>query len=139
MKKYVLNLLRNQSSSLAINSVFFRKADVAVISEDEFNIVAELNPQLKRELKILSTSKPFLSTTICFTEKLINSPDLVLAKSMKYKVHDTQTGRDILKMYKMKKIIPFQEEYMVNVSELFNKYSALNKKTKTSSKARSKN
>jgi hypothetical protein len=49
---------------------FFSKTDAAVVSEGEFKMSIELNPQIGSQLKIVDSSKPLLYGIICYTDRL---------------------------------------------------------------------
>ncbi|MCX6170478.1 MAG: PhnD/SsuA/transferrin family substrate-binding protein [Ignavibacteriales bacterium] len=111
-----------------ITSVFFKKLDAAIVVEDDYKTVVELNPQVGRELKILASSKPLLLAVVCYTEKEKKSKDFDLLKTTIYNLHETYAGKNFLKIFKMKKLVPFKNEFLTNITELFNDYAAIQSK-----------
>jgi len=53
----------------AVLDLFFGEIDVCIIGLNTFNTMAELNPQIKKKLKIIQQSPPFLKTVTCFNKK----------------------------------------------------------------------
>jgi ABC-type phosphate/phosphonate transport system substrate-binding protein len=117
-----------------ITSVFFKKADAAVVVEDDYKTVVELNPQLGEELKVLTASKPLLLAVTCYTEKEKKSKDLELLKSAVYKLHESASGKNFIKIFKMKRLLPFKNDFLVNVNELFNEYESIQRSKKITNK-----
>ncbi|MBU4317386.1 MAG: phosphate/phosphite/phosphonate ABC transporter substrate-binding protein [Proteobacteria bacterium] len=54
------NLIMRENPAKCILQVFFQQADAALVTEDSFNLACELNPQLRKDCKILSVSPPFI-------------------------------------------------------------------------------
>jgi len=58
--KWPGSLIFKENSAKCILQVFFRQADAALVTEDAFDLACELNPQLRKELKVLTVSPPFI-------------------------------------------------------------------------------
>jgi len=80
--------------------LFFKKADVALINENQFNIAAELNPQLRTNTKILKESEPYL---IFVTALSKNTPALEVKgiKNSLLTMQKTTRGRSALNLLKL--------------------------------------
>jgi phosphonate transport system substrate-binding protein len=123
---------RAASASTVVSSVFFRKTDAAVVVEDEYKTLVELNPQIGKQLKIIAASEPLLFAVACYTGKLKNNPDnLEITKSTIFNMHNTREGKEFFKIFKMKKLIPFKEEYLNSAKNFFDEYTAIIQKQKT--------
>ncbi|NQY23866.1 MAG: hypothetical protein HRT41_07510 [Campylobacteraceae bacterium] len=57
------------------NKVFFNKNYLAVLKKEVYESAIELNPQLKRKIKILHKSKNIFSTYIAFTHKSLTKSE----------------------------------------------------------------
>ncbi|PKL83643.1 MAG: hypothetical protein CVV24_03765 [Ignavibacteriae bacterium HGW-Ignavibacteriae-3] len=119
--------IKGGSPSRIITNVFFKKYDAAVVLESELKIVSELNPQVGKELIVLSESKPMLLAISFYTEKQKKAEDHELLTSAIFKMHETAAGKNFTKLFRMKKFVPFMNEYLDNISELYDEYLASQK------------
>jgi ABC-type phosphate/phosphonate transport system substrate-binding protein len=122
----------HESASKAITSIFFKKADAAVVVEDDYKTIIELNPQLGKEMKVIAISKPLLLSISCYTEKEKNVEKSIrdLMISTTFNLNKNQTGQNFLNIFKMRMLIPFKIDYLRNVTELYNEYESIAKKNK---------
>jgi ABC-type phosphate/phosphonate transport system substrate-binding protein len=99
--------------------VFFGRRDGALIDDSKFQLLAELNPQLKR-LNVVVNSEPFLNGVICFSERGWNSAQErnEMRKTL-LELQDTPAGQQILTLFKAGHLIPFKEEYLQTVQKLY--------------------
>ncbi len=67
------NIRPGAKPSLVILPVFFRQTDACVATRNAFNVMAELNPQLKRQLRIVAVSPPLVPSMTCFRRGLPES------------------------------------------------------------------
>jgi ABC-type phosphate/phosphonate transport system substrate-binding protein len=52
--------------TLVVLPVFFRQADACILTRHGFDVMGEMNPQVKKQLRVLAVSKPMVSTLSCF-------------------------------------------------------------------------
>ena len=69
--KYIFTKKFNQLSS----KVFFNKSNLSVLKKEDYESALELNPQLKKRIKILYKSKTIFSTYIAFTHKSLTKQE----------------------------------------------------------------
>lgn len=60
------NLINVDGPAKAILQIFFRQADAAIVTTGAFELACELNPQLRKDLLILSVSPPFVTSFFIF-------------------------------------------------------------------------
>ncbi len=122
----------HETASKAITSIFFKKTDAAVVVEDDYKTIIELNPQLGKELKVIAISKPLLLAISCYTEKEMQENksmrDLMITTT--FNLQKNQTGQNFLNIFKMRMLIPFKSDYLKNVTDLYNEYESIAKKNK---------
>lgn len=113
-KQYFSEILQTETSNRAIVDLLFKKADIALVNENQFNIAAELNPQLRSNLKILSESEPYL---IFVTALSKNTPtqDIKAIKNSLLTVHKTAKGRSVLNLLKIQ---GFQEISLADIDNV---------------------
>ena len=101
--------------------VFFKKVKAALVSETALNFISELNPQLKRDLKIIYSS-PYLVATIACTNKNVEDPELQkVAYDILLNLHTEPFGRQLLDLFRVEKLIPYKEEYLTEYLKLLEK------------------
>lgn len=131
-KDYAPFLSVVDKSSRAISDVFFNKTDAAVVSEGEFNLSNELNPQIGKQLKIIDSSKPLLYGVICYTDRLQTHKNIGLDEIIDNfcSMHKTKIGKHFLQIFRITQFIPFKDEYMKNSEELYKEFIELSKRKK---------
>ncbi len=121
---YFQSIKKTNKVSSAILPVFFDKFDACIVPLFVYETMAELNPQLKKQLSVLLKSPGFLVTLICMR----NSLDTGIRKSIMRSVDeidDDEEGRQILAIMKTKKIIRYKAGYLRNTEEMYRKYKEL--------------
>lgn len=92
------NLVITENAAKSILQVFFRQADAALVEENAFELACELNPQLKKELALLTLSPPFIPSFFLFLPNYRGKCRRVLEKALT-NVHNTPSGRQILSIF----------------------------------------
>ncbi len=133
-KDYGPFIEQHVKSSQAIMDAFFKKTSAVIVSEKEFNIAKELNPQLGKQFKVIANSKPILYSAICYTEKLKEHKNIDIKELIDSfcTVHNKRLGKHFLQIFKVSQFIPFKDEYMNNTEELYKEFIAVSKRKKKS-------
>lgn len=110
-KKFFSEIQVSEKSNTALVDLFFKKVDAALLSESQFEIAAELNPQIRQKTRVLEASEPYLTFVAALTkgtpEQAANS-----IKNSLLTVNNTTKGRNILSLMKFD---GFKE---INISDL---------------------
>lgn len=112
-------------ASHTILSVFFGENDACIVTTNAYKTMVELNPQIGIKLGILLTSPSFVEGLGCYSNDF-----------MKKKIKDNLTesviafdkypsGKQIYNLLRVKKLLPFKEEYLKSAKELLKKYKAI--------------
>lgn len=112
-------------SSQALLPVFFRQADVCLITRFSYEVMVELNPQLEKDLTYFAVSPEFLTTIICISKKM---GDDIFLKQIRNSIRDLNlepNGQQILTIFKINKLVPFEPIYLENVERLLAEYQQL--------------
>lgn len=99
--------------------VFFKKVDAAVITKESFDVMCELNPNIKKDLHILATSKTLLFGVLSFDTKSKNKEREKYIYDILTTMHNDADGRQFLSLFSLDKIIPYKEEYLSKFMELY--------------------
>ena len=71
-KKKKFNYIYTKKFNYLSNKVFFNKNYISVLKKEDYESALELNPQLKKRIKILYKSKTIFSTYIGFTHRSLS-------------------------------------------------------------------
>lgn len=113
--------------------VFFGSADACVVDRSAFDTMKELNPQIGARLQIMAKSPPFLDSVICVSKAGWDPPD----SSLEYRqdlikalgdLHKELAGQQILTLFKVNQMVPFQDEYLDSVRQLYKNFLQLTRK-----------
>jgi len=103
--------------SQAVLPVFFRQVDACLINSEGFNTMVELNPQLRSDLKLIAKSPACAKSVICVRNGY--KPHLLknLLDSL-LELHTEPKGQQILTIFKVDRLIPFEESYIQSARQL---------------------
>lgn len=111
--QFFSEIVIKDTSNMALVDLYFNKVDAILVNQVQFEVAAELNPQLLQQSKILVASEPYLIFVSALSKE---TPDSVVSvtKEKLLNIHKTAKGRNILRLMKLE---GFQE---VSVKELDN-------------------
>lgn len=105
--------------SAALLPVFFGKKDACMVTQSSFDVMRELNPQIGKDLQELASSELFTDIVICLSHDDWTSDkgkaDLTKALG---ELHLEPAGQQILSLFKINQLIPFEEPYLDSVRKL---------------------
>jgi ABC-type phosphate/phosphonate transport system substrate-binding protein len=115
-----------RSPSAAVLPVFFQQADACLTTQQAFDVVRELNPQIGADLAVLARSQDITSGVIVYR------PDFdVLMKEKISRFLDglekDPRGLQVLKMFRMSKLLRWQPGYARTLEALLAEHDSLNK------------
>jgi phosphonate transport system substrate-binding protein len=107
--------------SEAVHSVFFGAADACVISEQAFQTMVELNPQVGRKLKVIAESPGLVRGMAVYGKAFPKeSRDKILAASGR--LNEYPRGKQILTLFQVDDFHPILEEDLLETRRLFEEY-----------------
>ncbi len=124
--KFFRNVQRVGKPSTAILPVFFGQKDACLVDEPGFEIMKELNPKIGQVLQVVMISEPFVEGMICLKNSGWPAPeykqDLIRALA---ELHTAPAGQQILNLFKVGRMVPFQESQLDAVRKLRAAYDRL--------------
>jgi len=111
-------------TSQAVLPVFFGQRDACVVAKQGFEVMIELNPQIKEKLSVLMTG-PEIVSGIMFLCPGYNPPfkeDLVKALE---DLHLDPKGQQVLMLFKINRLVHCQDGHIIQAREIMEKYRAL--------------
>jgi phosphonate transport system substrate-binding protein len=120
-------------SSRTILPVFFRQVEACLIHRAAFEMMAELNPQIKKDLVVLASSPETIPSITCIRTDYDAERKEALIDALKT-LHEEPRGQQILMLFREDRLVPFKASYLDSVDQLLRKHSSLMKnleKTRT--------
>ncbi|RQW87379.1 MAG: hypothetical protein EHM79_07920 [Geobacter sp.] len=133
IETYFSVVKNTRTTSRGIMPVFFRQADACVVTRHIFDLAAEMNPQIGRELVPIAKMSKLSQGIISVDRRL---PDEVRDKIRQafLTLHDSPDGKQLLLLFQVNKLIPFRPEYLTATEALFAEHQRL--KTRFDQRAR---
>jgi phosphonate transport system substrate-binding protein len=105
-------------------SVFFGNADACIVPEGAFKTMAELNPQIGKQLRIIDSSEEIIWGMSLF-HKDIDEKLKETIKKITYSLKERIRGRQILMLFKFEDIVQLEESSLDTLKILLNEYKTL--------------
>jgi ABC-type phosphate/phosphonate transport system substrate-binding protein len=105
--------------SQAVLPVFFRKRDVCLVDSASYAVMAELNPQISRELQVVASSQPMVDTIICLSRE--GWPNARFRANVIEALAGLQlepAGQQILTLFRSGPLLPHREDHLDTVRQL---------------------
>jgi ABC-type phosphate/phosphonate transport system substrate-binding protein len=115
--------------SQALLPVFFQQADACLINKEGFETMVELNPQLKRDLRVIAQSPAGIVSIICIRSSYKAALRQILIESLQ-DLHVESKGQQILTLFKVEKLIPFEPSYLESARQLVRDHRKLEARVK---------
>lgn len=112
--------------STVVLPVFFGTKDACVIDEPSFKLMGELNPQVASQLQVLVWSQRLADAVICTRESDWPNEDFKkdILDALLHLDEDSD-GRQILTLFKVRKIMPYNPEELDTCRELLARWQAV--------------
>lgn len=111
---------------LAVPPVFFGQADACIVDAVTFDVLCELNPQLRQELRVVATSEPLLTRVLCSRQGM--DPllrDMLLDAATR--MHTQPDGEQILALLQLERPLRYREEHLATVLSLMAEHERLSR------------
>ena len=110
--------------SQAVMPVFFRQADACITTRNFFEVLSELNPQLRRDIMVLKESRPIATGVIAIRKDLsIQKRDALL--EFLENLHQDPLGKQLLTMFRMDRLVPYKHEYLATMEAFLKEHHDL--------------
>jgi ABC-type phosphate/phosphonate transport system substrate-binding protein len=110
-----------QTVKQVVMPVFFRQADACIVTRQVFELSAELNPQLGKQLTAIARIDNLAPGIIVIDRRL---PDDIRQKIRQtlLTLHEAPDGQQLLMLFQVRKLVPFKPEYLKATEALFSEY-----------------
>ena len=96
--EFVGKITRNNKLSKTVLPVFFHQSDACLVTRSGFETMAELNPQVSKQLKIIATSPEVVPSVFCFRADYGPAFKEALFASVR-ELHKTPAGQQVLTIF----------------------------------------
>ena len=108
-------------ASQAILPVFFGQADACLASLNSFEMMAEMNPQLGRHLRILEKSPGFATGVIAVRKDVQNQRRDAMLEALR-EMHTDPKGKQLLTLFRINRLVPFRGEHLAAVDKVIREH-----------------
>jgi ABC-type phosphate/phosphonate transport system substrate-binding protein len=119
--QFFKKVTKDERASKAVLSVFFNQADACIVTTRNFQIMSELNPQIAQALTSIALSPEYLPGLLCFHKEFSLSDREVLEHAT-LGLANTEEGKQVLKLFKTKKVIKVTPAHLETISQLLAQY-----------------
>ncbi len=127
--------IRNISKpSKMILDLFFKKSDACLVDNWTFGTMSELNPQIKKQLKMI-TESPEIVTSVTFFRKAFGENIKRDIKEIASATGKSTYGQQLLMIFKSDDIAKLEASDLDSFKRLYEEYEKLTKQWETSKKA----
>jgi ABC-type phosphate/phosphonate transport system substrate-binding protein len=116
-EKYFEAIELTDKSLPVLLKLYFGQADACIVSEDNLNLAAEMNPQLATSFITLEVSKPILRSVLADRKSKSDENKKLLLDNL-LNLDKSSEGKQILKLFRIDKLLPFKKEYLQNSCEI---------------------
>lgn len=114
---FLKQILEQEKQPGVILDVFFKKTDACVVSENVYETMCALNPQLKNQLRIIQRSPGLCKGLLCLHRDFSSQYRSVLLEGL-IQLGNSGSGSQILKLFGQERLIPFAREQLTGIETL---------------------
>ncbi len=107
-----------QTVKQVVMPVFFRQADACIVTRQVFELSVELNPQLGKQLTAIARIDNLAPGIIVIDRRLPDDIRQKLRQTL-LTLHEAPDGQQMLMLFQVRKLVPFQPEYLKATEALF--------------------
>lgn len=121
----------SEKPSKALLQVFFSQADAALVAAEAFDLACELNPQLRKNLKVLAESPSFIISFFIFPPNAKQDRSTAQLEDAILDLHTTPDGMQVLTVFKSNRIEKYPISVLDSTIEFLERYRLLGSVTTT--------
>lgn len=116
----------SRSYQRSILDLFFKKADIAIVTQKSYDIAIELNPQIAKKVSIFKKTN-ISDAQLGFFRKGLDEKIKKSMRNATNNINSTVKGKQLLSLYKTEKIVETDLNLLKPIRELVSKYNKLKK------------
>lgn len=118
-ENFFKNIVYDYKATNVVLPVFFNKSDAAIVSKSAFNLLCELNPQLRKTLKIIKRSPAIVFGAVSFDGRNNDKERKKFIYDILIDLHKEAYGKQMLDIFMVDRLIPFKDEYWQDYLKLY--------------------
>ena len=118
------SMTRTSKVSGAVLPLFFGKADATLVTESGFLMMCEMNPQVRKKMRVLAKSRPLIPAVMCF-RKEFNSPEARPVIAALRDLDSTLAGEQVLTLFRSEGLQEMGREALQITAEFYREVEAL--------------
>ena len=122
INSYFSSVKETRTAAKVVMPVFFRQADACVVTRQVLDLTSELNPQISRDLTIISR-KGKLSQGVIAVDRRLSEENKEQLRQAFLSLHKTPEGEQLLMLFKVRKLVSITPGYMKATESLYAEYS----------------
>ena len=122
--------MMTDNPSKSVMQVFFKQADAALVTMGAFDLVCEMNPQVKKNLRVLSVSQPFVAVGFIFNPAF-QGPIRDQVEKAVMELQNTPSGQQVLTVFQASRMERHPVSIMDTTVEFLGKHKGSGQKMKT--------
>jgi ABC-type phosphate/phosphonate transport system substrate-binding protein len=111
-EKFFGNIIVDSKAPNVLLPVFFKKAKACIVTNSSLKLLLELNPGIKDQIKIISTSEPIILGITCLNANKKNEDVYKILEESLLTLQENEYGKQMLDLFRAEKLILFKEEYL---------------------------
>jgi len=122
--KLVANIARSNKPAKVVLPVFFKQLDACLVTRASYNLMVELNPQVGRQLRIVTTSPSYITVFYGFRPDTPAIPKAKVIRTM-LDLHKSINGRQTLSLFQIEKIVEIPATALDSTLALLDEHARL--------------
>jgi len=111
-----------RTAAKVVMPVFFKQADACVVTRQVFDLTTELNPQISKELMVISRKEKLAQGVIAVDRRVSEDVKEKIRQAF-LTLHQTTEGKQLLMLFKVRKLIPYFPGYLKGTESLYAEHS----------------
>ncbi len=126
--RFFQSIREKTKESQALLDVFFGQAQACIVTERTYRIMAELNPQISRKLRVISQSPDFIDVVGFFSPHIAPSAKQKALRAMQGEIKSFERGRQIMLLFNVENMGIVHDAQLDNVRDLLAEHARLKSK-----------
>ncbi len=128
-EKYFKKIIYSEKEWDLILNLFFGQTEACIVSNHDFQLMKELNPQIDCQLKTILISPKYLWGVVCYTT-LFDKKEKNLFYESALKFQHMPSGRQLFSLLRIDELIPFKQGFLDSFKTLLKNFNSLEIKNK---------
>lgn len=127
LQSFFTTIQESSRVSQSVMAVFFKKADVALVTRAGFDTSCQLNPQVGRELAVIAESDYYSDGVTCFPVQVSPKVRSIITTAIS-NLNMSVTGRQLYTIFQTTGTTPFRPSYLESLDRLLQERDRMLKK-----------